>query len=162
MEDTKKDKPEEKHEDNENTQAELYGEDRNVENDNAALCAAITIIVLSIFSFNIFVLLLGLFGIIALNSTQDVWKSWKRVVSVFYYISIVVLIIIVFASLIILIIGLFKVIVTAIGIGAYLFLLSIFELYYSRKLNNAIAGLYTPMKDLAKKDKTYGTESSIN
>jgi len=135
--------------------------ERNMDNDQAALCASLTIIVLGIFSFNLFVVLLGLFALVALNNEHDVWRTWMRVVSIFYYISLVVLIIMIFISFLLIIIGSIQVKGNLIGVGVYLLVISCFNIFYSRKTNYAISNLYIPLKlrESVKNDKTYGNES---
>ncbi len=84
---------------------EPVSEDDAKKLEERCLCMAITVMVLSIFGINVFSFLFSLFMLISVNGDETTRYHWKRVVRIFYIVSLVVLIVGVIVFIIILIIA---------------------------------------------------------
>ena len=121
---------------------ESVGPYKNSHAMDGVFTASIASLVLSIFSLNPFTFLVGSFALTALSSEYIVWKNWKRVVSAFFIIAIIILTIVIVVSLCVLIVGCFFKNWKMIVIGLYLTIMSILQCFYVRKTTKYVEKLW--------------------
>lgn len=127
----------------EKNEHENDSEQKNMEKDSVALCSSMAVVTLAIVSYNVFVVLYGVFALVALNGERDTYYKWKRLVKIFYFICLVIIILILLGFTISMIMALSVHMVWFIWPSVFMIFVSILELIFITKSYLAISELYT-------------------
>ena len=139
--------------------------ERVIENDNMAFCSAIALLVLGIFPLNGLSFLMGIFALVALSTTYEAWRTWKRVVQAFYYINLVMCSTAGVVGVIIIVVGGVKRQGELIGAGVVLIVFAGIVWFLARRTNYGVDGLYSTLNTISedtRNDKVYGGNVAVD
>ncbi len=107
-----------------------------------ALCASITVMILGVFSLNVFAFLFGAIVLVTIHQKDLEARNWFRVVKPLYVILIVFLAIVLALAILLVIVAAYRTRTMYIVVGIVLFILSVFEVTYSSRAKMAVVSMF--------------------
>eukprot|EP00830_Metopus_es_P012292 TRINITY_DN2678_c0_g2_i2.p1 TRINITY_DN2678_c0_g2~~TRINITY_DN2678_c0_g2_i2.p1 ORF type:complete len:190 (-),score=19.87 TRINITY_DN2678_c0_g2_i2:2-571(-) len=120
-----------------------------------AFCSSVTILVLGILSFQVFVILFAIFALIATNGVYETWQRWKKTVIVFFYIALAALIVTFAIFISYTVIHAVKKKYTEMGLAIYILVISIAVLIFMICFKGPFQAMYNSNRAPSREVPTY-------